>query len=313
MSTATSDPGGALPRVSVVVPVLNAAGEIGRLVESLLAQDYPRDRLEIFVVDNGSTDGTDDVVAGFDVNLLRARRLQSSYAARNRALTDVTGEWVAFTDADCFAPPEWLRALLAPPIPDDVGAVAGEIDALELATPVQRLTERFGIMKHAETMHHKAVPCFSTANVAVRREVLEKLGGFRDDTRFFGDMELSWRMQLELDRRLLYRPEAAILHRHRRTWGQLWRHGRGHGRGVAYMKKRHPEIYRIKPGEQLGRISALTRLVRNAIGGRGKIASGPDRWYAPLFLATWYLGMGTGYLMGPARSRVPRRARARES
>ena len=315
MSTAISDRGktDALPRASVVVPVFDAVGEIGRLVESLLAQDYPRDRFEIVVVDNGSTDGTAAAVAGFPVKLLKETDVQSSYAARNRALAEVTGEWVAFTDADCFAPPGWLRALLGSPLPDDVGAVAGEIEALELETAVQRLTERFAIMKHAETMHHKAVACFSTANVAVRRDVLIELGGFRDDTQFFGDMDLSWRMQLELKRRLLFRPDAVVLHRHRRTWRQLLRHGRQHGRGVAFMKKSHPEVYRIDPGEQLGRIAGLVRAAGVAMGGKRKNGFGRDRWLAPLFLATWYCGMGAGYLMGPAHSSAVKAPKARES
>jgi glycosyltransferase involved in cell wall biosynthesis len=287
----------------VVVPVLDAVDEIGRLLDSLLAQDYPGEKLEIIVVDNGSTDGTDAVVADYPVKLLRETGVQSSYAARNRGLAEAGGEWVAFTDADCFAPSGWLGALLAPPLPDDVGAVAGEVEALELETPVQRLTERFGIMKHAETMHHKAVACFSTANVAVRRGVLSDLGGFRHDTQFFGDMDLSWRMQLELKRGLLFRPEAVVLHRHRRTLRQLWRQARQHGRGVAFMKKSHPEVYRIDPGEQLGRIAGVARAAGAAIGGMRKNGLGRDRWYAPLFLATWYCGMGAGYFMGPARSR----------
>jgi glycosyltransferase involved in cell wall biosynthesis len=308
VSTDTSDSrdGGALPRASVVVPVFNAVDEIGRLLDSLLAQEYPRERLEIIVVDNGSSDGTDDVVADYPVKLVRETDVQSSYAARNRGVAEAEGEWIAFTDADCFAPSGWLRALLSPPLPGDVGAVAGEVEALELDTPVQRLTERFGIMKHAETMHHKAVACFSTANVAVRRDVLTELGGFRQDTQFFGDMDLSWRMQLELERRLLFRPEAVILHRHRRTWRQLWRHGRQHGRGVAFMKKSFPEVYRIDPGEQLGRIAGVARAAGAAVGGLRKNDLGRDRWLAPFFLATWYLGMGAGYVMGPARSRSTR-------
>jgi glycosyltransferase involved in cell wall biosynthesis len=288
----------AVPRASVVVPVLDAEGEIGRLVESLLAQDYPRERFEIVVVDNGSADGTAAVVAGFPVKLLKETDVQSSYAARNRALAEVTGEWIAFTDADCFAPPGWLRSLLASPLPDDVGAVAGEVEALEHETAVQRLTERFAIMKHAETMHHKAVACFSTANVAVRRDVLTELGGFRDDTRFFGDMDLSWRMQLELKRRLLFRPEAVVLHRHRRTWRQLWRHGRQHGRGVAFMKKNYPEVYRIDPGEQLGRIAGLVRAAAAAIDGRQKNGFARDR---------------AGYLMGPAHSSAVKAPKELES
>jgi hypothetical protein len=115
-------------------------------------------------------------------------------------------------------------------------------------------------------------------------------------------MELSWRMQLDLERRLLFRPEAVILHRHRRTWRQLWRHGRQHGRGVAFMKRTHPELYRIDPREQLGRIAGIFRAAGAAVGGTRGRGLGRDRWCAPLFLTTWYLGMGVGYLMGPPRS-----------
>ena len=184
--------------------------------------------------------------------------------------------------------------------PGEVGAVAGEIDALESDTPVQRLTERYGIMKHSVTMSHKAVVCFSTANVAIRRDVLSELGGFREDIRFFGDMELSWRMQLELGRRILFHPEAAILHRHRRTFGALWRHGCQHGRGVAFMRRTYPDLYRIHPGEQVGRVGQVAQAAGSAV--RDSQGPDPDRWYAPLFLATWYCGMGAGYVMGPARS-----------
>lgn len=291
-----------MTRVSVVVPVLNAVAEIGRLIESLLAQEVSDGRPEIVVVDNGSDDGSDDVVRRYPVALVREDRVRSSYAARNRGVAAANGDWIAFTDADCVAPSGWLAALLSTPIPEDVGAVAGEIDALEMSTPVQRLTERYGIMKHGVTMHHKAVACFSTANVAVRREVLSDLGGFREDIRFFGDMDLSWRMQFELDRRILFRPEAAILHRHRRTLGALWRHGCQHGRGVAFMKRAYPDLYRIRAGEQVGRVGEMAQAAGRTIG-RSDNGRDPDRWYAPLFLATWYCGMGAGYLLGPARTR----------
>ena len=246
-----------LPLVSVVVPVLDAVDEIDRLLDSLEALEYPRDRLEILVVDNGSRDGTFERIARRPVRLLRETRVRSSYAARNRGVEAASGEWVAFTDADCVATPGWLARLLAPGVPDAVGAVAGEVLAYEARTPVQRLTERYGIMKHAVTMPHKALPGFSTANVAIRRELLRALGGFREDVRFFGDMELSWRMQIVAGVRLLFRPEAVVLHRHRRTWRALWRHGRQHGRGVAFMKSVYPDRYAIRLGEQLGRIGAI--------------------------------------------------------
>jgi glycosyltransferase involved in cell wall biosynthesis len=313
-----------LPGVSVVVPVLNGAGEIGRLLESLLALDYPRERLELIVVDNGSTDGTRDVISGFPVRLVEETDTRSSYAARNRGTAIAGGEWIAFTDADCVASPDWLLRLLRPPLPAHIGAVAGEVLALEGTTPVQRLMERHGFMKHAVTLPHKNLPCFSTANVAVRRPVLEKLEGFREDVRYFGDMELAWRMQLEASAGILFRPEAVIRHRHRRTWGELWRQACQHGQGVAFLKEAYPDHYRIHPGEQARRIGGLVAAGGRAITGQGarnksepkgqgaqgarpadtKAKHDQDRFREPLFLAIWYAGLLTGYVKGPARSRT---------
>lgn len=280
-----------LPRASVVIPVRNGGAEIERLARSLKALDYPADRLELIVVDNRSTDGTAERVAGAGVRVVRADAVASSYHARNAGWRAAAGEWIAFTDADCVAPEGWLRTLLAPPVPQNAGAILGEVVALELETPVQRLTERFGIMKHAVTMPHKRLPCFSTANVAIRRDVLERLGGFREDVRFFGDMELSWRMQLSLGVELVFRPEAAILHRHRRTWRALWRQGVQHGRGIAFMKRAYPDRYAIDPGEQAGRLAGILRaLAEHGVPGA-------------LFQIVWLAGMTAGYLRGPAWSR----------
>lgn len=284
---------GALPRVGVVVPVRDGGEDLDRLARSLLLLDYPRELLEVLVVDNGSRDGATERAEATGLRVLSAPEVASSYHARNRGWRACAGEWIAFTDADCEVPPDWLRRLLAPPIPEGTGAVLGEVVALEEATPVQRLTERYGIMRHATTMPHKALPCFSTANVAIRRGLLERLGGFRENVRFFGDMELSWRMQIDAGATLLFRPEAVVRHRHRRTWKALWRHGVQHGRGVAFMRKTFPDRYRIRFGEQLSRIggAAASPAERH-----------PDRWRAPLFFACWYGGMLAGYLRGPARS-----------
>lgn len=288
------------PSVSVVLPVRNAEGDIERAVLALAALDYPADRLERIVVDNGSTDRTPEIVARHPVTLLREDAIEGSYAARNRGWRGASGDWIAFTDADCAPEPDWLRRLLAPPVPQSVGAIAGEVVALEESTPVQRLTERYGIMKHAVTLPHKKLPCFSTANVAIRRGLLDRLDGFRQDVRFFGDMEISWRMQLRERAEILFRPDARVRHRHRRTWRALWRQGVQHGRGVAFMKRTYPEHYAISPREQLSRLAGIAGAAR---GGGGH---DPDRRFAPLFLSLWYGGLLAGYLLGPAYLENPR-------
>lgn len=285
------------PRVSIVVPVRNGGADLERLLSALAGLDWPADRLERIVVDNGSTDGSRERAAADGRVRVVDEPRPGSYAARNRGAREAAGEWLAFTDADCAPRADWLKRLLADPLPDDTGAVAGEIAALEMATPVQRFIERRGFMKHAVTLPHKDLPCFSTANVAVRRTLFEKLGGFREDVRYFGDMDLSWRLQLEGRSRLEFRPDAVVLHRHRRGARALWRQAVQHGRGVAFMKRAHPEIYRIRFDEQIGRLAGIGAAAARAAADPG---GGADRWRAPGYLALWYGGLAWGYAMGPA-------------
>lgn len=98
------------PFVTVVVPVYNDAGRIGVLIERLLAQSYPKDRYEVIIVDNGSSDETGTIVAGYPVVLLEERAIQSSYAARNKGIVHACGEVVVFTDSDCVPEDNWLEA-----------------------------------------------------------------------------------------------------------------------------------------------------------------------------------------------------------
>lgn len=293
------------PFVTVVIPAHNAAEEIGRCVAAVRAQDFPHDRLKVVVIDNLSSDETGSIARAEGAHVVREDRIASSYAARNRGVEEADGDWVAFTDADCVPDPSWLSNLLAAPIPDDVGALVGEVEALEAATPVQRLVERHGIMRHAVSLPHKALPCFSTANVAVRTTLLRELGGFREDIRFFGDMELSWRMQIERGVSLLYRPQARIRHRHRRTWAAFWRQAVQHGRGVAFMRRTYPQYYRFSAGEQVGRLMALVRSVARAPFSvrPDKARGGTDLLWEPIWLALWYGGLVAGFLRGPAWTR----------
>jgi cellulose synthase/poly-beta-1,6-N-acetylglucosamine synthase-like glycosyltransferase len=162
-------------------------------------------------------------------------------------------------------------------------------------------------MRHAVTLPHKTLPCFSTANVAVRRSLLLDLGGFRQDVRFFGDMDLSWRIQIEGGSTLLFRPEARIRHRHRRTLSALWRQGVQHGQGVAFMKETYPDRYRIEPGEQLGRLLGVARAAAGTVVPRPDTGPLQDRFLAPMFLTVWYGGLLAGYLRGPAWTEVKSR------
>ncbi|HQP92125.1 MAG TPA: glycosyltransferase [Candidatus Omnitrophota bacterium] len=97
------------PFVSIIAPVYNGEKTVSVLLSSLLEQDYPKDKLEILIVDNNSRDLSRQIIAGFPVKLLDETMVQSSYAARNRGIRSAQGEIFAFIDSDCRANPDWVK------------------------------------------------------------------------------------------------------------------------------------------------------------------------------------------------------------
>lgn len=99
------------PAISVVIPAYNCAGYIAETLESVFDQDH--EDLEIIVVDDGSTDGTSTVLAGYaDRIRIERQENQGVSAARNRAIELARGDWIAFLDADDIWHPEKLDTQL---------------------------------------------------------------------------------------------------------------------------------------------------------------------------------------------------------
>lgn len=94
-----------MPLVSCIVPVFNGERYLAEALESILTQSYPH--LEVIVVDDGSSDGTPDVIAQFGARVRGLRQPHAGQAvARNRGIAAATGEFIAFLDADDLWLPE---------------------------------------------------------------------------------------------------------------------------------------------------------------------------------------------------------------
>ncbi|MBT8401169.1 MAG: glycosyltransferase [Rhodothermia bacterium] len=134
------EPDKKLPRVSVVVAARNEATRIRACVDAILANDYPGELLELIVVDDGSSDGTTDVLSdlanrgqGATPQLAVYRLDESTHgkgAALEAGVTAANGEIVMTTDADCLVPATWVTTMVAA-FDDDVGFVAGPVANLD--------------------------------------------------------------------------------------------------------------------------------------------------------------------------------------
>lgn len=116
------------PSVTVTVPVYNAVSNIRRTLKRLIELDYPRSLIQILVLSDASTDGTDDIVREFadrGVELLRAPERRGKTAAENAAVSLARGELIVNVDATVEVPPYSLKRLVAAFADPTVGVASG--------------------------------------------------------------------------------------------------------------------------------------------------------------------------------------------
>lgn len=233
--------------VSVVVPILDAAPTLPRCLAALVALGSAPD--EILLVDNGSTDGSLDLVRAVlrerawpgAISLTEPRRGAS--AARNTGIRAAKGDVIAFTDSDCAPEPGWLAALTAPFADPRVGAVAGRVVPAAPDSTVELFSALYTLrLGERPARFERWTPWaggFPTANLAVRRRLLEALGGFDESLRIYGeDYDLCARLYTR-GAQIVYAPEARVRHHHRTSVRGMLRQAFGFGRSHAWLLRRH--------------------------------------------------------------------------
>jgi glycosyltransferase involved in cell wall biosynthesis len=227
------------PSVSVVVPVLNGEETIKDCLVSLLRTDYPEERREILVVDNGSTDRTAEIVKSLPVRYLREERRGCS-AARNTGIKASRGEIVVSTDADCVVSRGWLREIVKAFDEEGVGAVAGEVVAYPPKTPAERYAARVRSLSPQKYLTRPLLPFAAFPNLAFRRDVFDRIGLLDESVTLGESTDFCTRFLRGTGLRIEYAPNAVVFHRHRKTawefFKQQWTRGRGHAQ--LYIKYR---------------------------------------------------------------------------
>jgi cellulose synthase/poly-beta-1,6-N-acetylglucosamine synthase-like glycosyltransferase len=269
-----------------------------------LNQDYPRDRYEIIIVDNKSNDNTSQIVQSYNVVYTEESDVQSSYAARNTGLKIAKGEIIAFIDSDCIADKSWLKNAVRLFLDAKVGLVAGGIVSSPPNNYIEEYVDRKKLLIQKEKEEWLPLPFAKTANAFYRREVLDKIGFFEQRWRSGGDMDLSWRMQLETGYTIKFTSESFVLHIHRSTLKSLFFQTMGWGTGISFISRKHKEIFpkrrfrqNLSDGYRL--ISGALILIYYAVLRRNmKEQFKKDFFLSYIVFLGWTLGRFKGWLIG---------------
>lgn len=215
-------------RVSVVMPCYNAAPYLAEAVASALEQTYGN--VEVVLVDDGSTDGSAEIAARLEaehpdrVRLAHTHRL-GPYPARNHALRMIRGEFIAFLDAD-----DWWDASILKKLHTALHAAKADIAYCGWQNVGEGVVSKPFVppeYEHDDPVAHFVRTCpWPIHGALIRRELVEKLGGFSE--RRFSSMDYDfWLRALATTRNIVRVPEVLAFYR--------W-HGQGQVSAVKWRQ-----------------------------------------------------------------------------
>jgi len=227
-----------LPTVDIIIAAKNEARLIGSCLEALERQDYPHELLQIYVVDNGSTDETARVADRHTgVNVSRAEK-PGAASARNAGLRQSSGELVAFLDAHCVVDRNWVGVMADNFKTAVLGGCQGYIENRSINERVQKYLDESGSLSNERIIEdtvsgkRNIYPWILSGSCMYRREALDVAGFFNEELRACEDVDLAWRVVLS-GYQLGYVPHARLIHYNCDPWLRFLTKAFDYGSGAA--------------------------------------------------------------------------------
>ena len=236
---------------SIIVATYNRLDELVELIDSLNYMDFDPSRFELIVVDDGSTDGTAEMIEQLDtayaLRLLRQQN-QGPGAARNRGMAEANGDYFLFIDSDCTVPASYLRTIDASVRANQWDAFGGP-DTCRPDFPPLLKAINYSMTSFLGTGgtrgSSKSVTKFypRSYNMGMHRKVYEQIGGM-NDLRHGQDMDLSARIY-EAGCSVGLIEDAFVFHKRRTDLRKFFRQIFNWGVARINLGKAHPEL--LKP------------------------------------------------------------------
>lgn len=195
------------PFISIIIPAFNAQKFIGTCLEVLLSQDYPKNKYEIIIIDNGSSDQTLDIVRTYPVKYFIKEKCNIS-SLRNWGANQALGEIFAFIDADCIAPKDWLLQICILLQFNNVGAVGCWYALPESNTLIERTWD---MLTYARKERIGPIDWVPSSNFIIRKEIFEQINGFNEYLITSEDVDICQRI-IKIGRIIYSHPKLAVKH-----------------------------------------------------------------------------------------------------
>lgn len=264
-----------LPLVSVVIPALDAAADVPACMAALRAQRYPAERLEVIVVDNGSTDGTQRALEAAGVRWT-TRRERGRAKALNAGLALAHGDIICTTDISCRPEPRWISEIVGSFRDPGVGCVAGEIKLLRDGdSTALRFQERTNYMSPMLALKRDRLPFLpyaDGANASFRREVFNEIGGFEETFYKGADVEICYRIFLLTRYKIVFNHRAVVWEPGEPGLGALLKQRYRIGLGTPLMHLKYPALYASHAAPR--GLKARYWALRESVARLGRIAKG---------------------------------------
>ena len=242
-----------LPKVSITIPIYNDGASIERCIESLRAQAYPEEKIELVVIDDGSTDGIETWFPRKypEVKFIRRERSGPDHS-RNHAITIASGEILGFIDSDCMADPNWIKEGLSVLLKEEASIVTGP-----LVHGDRILDKVMALHEFGEFLSHRSreISNFVTCNLLVRREIFQTLK-FPTHVWMGGDRLFAWKLH-QLGIRMRYHGPMRVFHVPDLRHGNLLTRIKQYSFKTIWMRITDPSL----PGGRLLRLSYFSPLV----------------------------------------------------
>jgi GT2 family glycosyltransferase len=239
------------PFFSIIIPTYARPAQLAACLKGLARLDYPPERFEVIVVDDGSHIPPEDLVASFRERFcvkLLVEQHGGPAAARNCGAAHARGDYLAFTDDDCLPDRDWLRAFGAR-LTGTAERLIGGRTVNALAHNIYSATSQAIIDVVYEHFNQDGRALFfASNNFAVPAKAFHALGGFDERFTTSEDRDLCDRW-LHQGYKMEYAPEALVYHAHPLKLDTLWRQHFGYGRGAFrfHCARRRRGAERFKP------------------------------------------------------------------